>query len=384
MYDRPMNDVYSRLARKLDTFPNGFPSTESGIELRILKHIFSPEDARMALALTMVPESASAISGRVGLSAEETKKRLDDMADEGQIFVVPMRGKRRYMLAPFVVGIYEFQLRKMTPELAEMFEEYAPELLKVLGGTEPALARVIPVNKKIQSQAAALPYDDLRLMLEKAKSFRVADCICREEQAALGSPCTHTSETCLSFSRARNAYDDVLPGYGRVISREEALEILDRCEDEGLVHCTYNVQEQNMFVCNCCSCCCGFLRGVKEFDAPHMLMPSGVVARIESESCVSCGVCAEKRCPMEAIVPGEEAYEVIADRCIGCGVCVLKCPTDSISMVPRKEQGRMEPPKDLVSWSYQRQRSQIGRLRTMARFAPLGLRAARSRRDTRD
>lgn len=379
-----MEDVYTRLARKLDTLPNGYPATESGIELRILKHIFTPEDAETALKLALVPESVSAISKRLKRGVEETKQHLDHMVDEGQIFAVPVRGKRRYMLAPFVVGIYEFQLTKMNAELAEMFEDYAPELLRTLGGAEPALARVIPVNSRIEVQAQALPYENLRAMMENARSFRVADCICRVEQDALGSPCEHTLETCISFSRSASAYDDALPGYGRIISREEALEILDQCEDEGLVHCTYNVQEQNMFVCNCCSCCCGFLRGVKEFEAPHLLMPSSSVAFIEGEDCIACGVCAGERCPMEAIVEAENAYEVVPERCIGCGVCLLKCPVEAISMKMRPEEERRQPPRDLVAWSFKRQLAQIGPLRTLAQFGPLSLKAARSRRDTRE
>ncbi|MCD4748282.1 MAG: 4Fe-4S binding protein [Thermoanaerobaculales bacterium] len=139
-----------------------------------------------------------------------------------------------------------------------------------------------------------------------------------------------------------------------------------------------------MFVCNCCSCCCGFLRGIKEFEAPHILVHSNFVAAIDADACIACGVCAEERCPMDAITEGEDTYVVTGDRCIGCGVCLLDCPTDAIDLVPRPENERHEPPKNLVAWSFKRKLAQTGPLRTMAQFGLLTLDAMRARRDTRD
>ena len=204
-----MDDVFKHLAAKLDELPHGFPPTQGGVELRILEKIFSPEDAEMALHLLPVPETVEAVSLRVGRPVEPLRTVLDGMAERGQILVVRLGGKKLYMLAPFVIGIYEFQLNRMDAELATLCEEYVPTLLRTVGGHKPALARVVPVNAHIDAHATILRTDSLREMLAHARSFRVAPCICRREQALLGSPCSHTSETCLAFSNLENAYEDM-------------------------------------------------------------------------------------------------------------------------------------------------------------------------------
>jgi len=375
-----MDPVYSRLAKRLNEFPHGYPTTDSGVELRILEHIFNPEDAEMALELKMVPESSQAIAKRLRRDADDTRSTLDRMAHGGQIFAFKIRGKMRFMLAPFVVGIYEFQLPRMNTELAEMFEEYAPTLLRELGGATPSLARVIPVDHTIDASAEVLRYENVQEMMQRAHSFRVMDCICRTEKAAMGETCSHTLETCLAFSPEPDAYDE-FPSWGRTITREEALELLSRCEQEGLVHCTYNLQKQNMFVCNCCGCCCGFLRGVKEFEAPHLLLRSNWVASIDPDECIACGVCADERCPMDAITEDDDTYVVVDHRCIGCGVCTLECPSDAVSLLQRPEDQRTEPPKNLVDWSFKRAVHRSGPFRALAQFGGLTVDAIRARRD---
>ena len=371
-------DVYQRLARRLDEFPQGFPATPSGVELRILKKIFSPEDAQLALRLKMVPETASAIARRLGRPKEETQATLDRMAARGQIYSFCWRRVQRYMLAPFVVGIWEFQLPHMDAELASLFEEYAPTLLATLGGTPPAIARVVPVQKSLPSRAQVLRWENVAELISRARSFRVMECICRKEQAALGRPCSHPLETCLAFSPEENAYDE-FPSWGRSITREEALAILAQAEQEGLVHCTYNLQRQNMFVCNCCSCCCGFLRSVREFSAPHLLTRSNYVAAVDRDRCAVCGYCIDSRCPMQAMVERDGVVHVLPERCIGCGVCAVDCPADAVTLVPRAPTETSVPPRNLVSWSVSRAVHRFGPLRAAIQFGGLALDAWRSR-----
>ncbi len=373
-----MDAVYRRLAAKLDEFPHGFPRTASGVELRILAKIFSPEDAALALDLLPIPETAAAIARRLGRQVEDLQPVVDGMVARGQIATVRYRGEQVYMLAPFVIGIYEFQLPHMDAELAEMFEEYAPALVNTVGGEKPALARVVPVNAHIEARAQVLRHESVRTMMESARSFRLMECICRKEQAALGKQCSHTLETCLAFSSEPDAYERF--PYGRTVPREEALAVLDLAEREGLVHCTYNIRREQMFVCNCCSCCCGFLRGVREFGAPHLLLHSNYLAEISSAGCIACDACSDGRCPMGAIAERDGAYAVDAGRCIGCGACTLICPTDAITLVPRPKAERTTPPKDIVAWAFRRAVNRSGLLRTLARFGSLTARAIASQR----
>jgi Fe-S-cluster-containing hydrogenase component 2 len=349
----PVTDLYKRLAEKLDELPNGFPATESGVELKIVRKLFSEEDARMALELKAMPETAAMIARRLGRPAEAVKGQLEGMAGKGLIGCSRMHGKMVYMLMPFVIGIYEFQLDHLDKEFAELFAEYRPALMKALGGAAPAVTRVVPVNIPIDAQHRILRYDDMKKMIEEANSFILRDCICRKQHALEGKPCKYPLEVCLGFSQEENAYGDFRYA-GRVISREEAFEVLELAEKEGLVHCTYNIEEGHRFICNCCDCCCELLKGIKNQETPHILSGSDWHASIDSETCSACGTCADERCMMDAVIEEHGRYRVLAERCIGCGVCTVTCPTASLSMKPRPESERVAPPKNLIAWGKER------------------------------
>lgn len=360
-----MADIYKRLAKKLDGLPHGFPATKSGVELRILRKIFSAEDAEFAVKLKPLPETADQIAHRLHRPAELVQAILDQMAANGQIGSFKIKGKKNYALMPFVVGIYEFQLNRLDKELADLVEEYMPDLMKVVGGYKPAVARVIPVNKSVDAKLEILPYEDLRKIISQSRSFMINECICRKEKALEGQPCHHTKETCMAFTREESAFDDFRYA-GRVISQEEALRILDETEREGLIHATYNIQQDPMFVCNCCSCCCGFIRSIKEFHVPYVLTRSNFVASIDAETCDGCGICANERCPMGAIEPSNGNYAVEGDRCIGCGVCTPACPTDSIRLVRRADEEQTLPPKNIMHWAVERSSARSGPLMRLA------------------
>ena len=348
-------DIFEVLAKKLDELPNGFPATESGVELRILRKIFSPGDAEMTLVMRPDPETAEDIAERLGKPVTEMRTILDDMARKGQIGSLKMAGRQVYKLVPFVVGIYEYQRGdRLTRELAELFEEYLPLLGKKVGGHRPHLTRVIPVNTGIRADLNVLQYENVRQIIEKAKSFKVQDCICRREQALLGNRCEYTLRNCLQYSMEEGAYD-YLNLDGDIIGKEKALKIIDQTEEEGLVHSTYNVEEAvGGFICNCCPCCCGLLRSIKEFNAPYMMARSRYVAIIDPDSCISCGTCSDERCPMDAILEDDGDYRVSTRRCIGCGVCVTTCPSEAIEMNLRGEPDLDVISKNMVEWGQRR------------------------------
>lgn len=348
-----MNDAYRRLAKKLDELPNGYPATESGVELKILQKIFTPEEAEMTLKMRPMPETVEAVAERLGKPVDEMQEILDHMVTRGLIASAKLAGQQVYMLLPFVVGIYELQLNRMDEEFAELFEEYLPELLKTLGAFKPAVGRVVPIGTELNQDLHVHRYEDVSRMIEKAKSFQVTDCACRKVRALEGNPCDHTLEACLFFSNEENAYEEKYLR-GRIISKKEAIEILDRSEKEGLVHCTYNIEKGQFFICNCCACACVGIRSVKEFHAPHMLAKSNFVASIDQESCSACGVCADERCPMDAIVEDDGNYAVLPERCIGCGVCVSTCPTESIALQRKPESEQDRPSANLMDWQSQR------------------------------
>jgi len=360
-----MADIYKQLAKKLDALPNAYPATASGVELKILRKIFSPEEAALALRLKPFPETADQIAKRLRKSVAEMRSCLDAMAKKGQIGSLRMHGEQKYALMPFVIGIYEFQVNRIDKELADLLEEYAPTLLPAVGSQKPALGRVIPANASLKADLTILAYEDMRRIIAESRSFALRECICRKERALEGRPCRHPVETCLGLSSEAGAFD-YFNYAGRIVSRDEALRVLDQTEKEGLVHVSFNVREEQVFVCNCCTCCCGFLRGMREFHAPYLLARSNFVAHIDPGNCEDCGACGGTRCPMEAITAEGATAAVLSHRCIGCGVCSIVCPTGAIRLIRRPGPETDVPPKNIVHWSVERLSSRRGPLTRLA------------------
>lgn len=347
------NDVYERLAQRLDALPNGYPRTESGIELKILRKIYTEEEAEIACALKLLPEEPEKIAERHGRDPATMGKTLEKMVERGEIGGAGRMEERKYHLVPFVVGIYEFQLHRLDKELAELMEEYiAQGFFKGIGNNKPAHLHTIPIEQAVKAQLEIYPYENVRQLMDKAKVFSAHDCICRKEQGLIGNPCDKPTGNCISMSTSEHAFD--INYRGRIISREEAERIMKEAEDAGLVHATMNITDKTYHFCNCCACCCGLLRGVSQFDAPGMLAKSNYWASIDPDTCAACGTCADERCPMEAISEKDDYYEVNRDRCIGCGVCVSTCQTESISLVRKPADQCIQPPPNMVSWMVER------------------------------
>ena len=134
---------------------------------------------------------------------------------------------------------------------------------------------------------------------------------------------------CLSFSDAER------PPRPGDIPREEALALLERSEEIGLVHTVSNVAQGVGYVCNCCGCCCGLLRGITEFGLAGSVAYANYYAVIDPALCAGCGTCIE-RCQVHAIHEEDGMSVVDGARCIGCGLCVSSCPTESLSLVHKQ------------------------------------------------
>jgi ferredoxin len=135
----------------------------------------------------------------------------------------------------------------------------------------------------------------------------------------------------------------VARGFGRLISKEEALEIVKRSEEQGLVHCTSNIGDEIEFICNCCTCHCGILGSLKDANSPSMAATSSFIASFEEEVCSGCGDCID-RCPMDALTMEGDIAALDSNRCIGCGLCVSTCPTGALRLELR--EGAPVPPRN--------------------------------------
>jgi ferredoxin len=235
-----------------------------------------------------------------------------------------------------------------------MFEQYLEEALaEKMGEVAPSQVRVYPVEQAIPNQLTILPFEKVTNMVEKAESWAISDCICRKEMKLLDKGCDKTMNNCIAFSSDPHAFDIDYRG-ARKATRQEVLDLLKKAEEEGLVHNSWNIQDDHVFICNCCTCCCAILRGLKMAKSPHFLAKSNYYAQIESDTCAACGVCAEERCPVGAIESRGEYYEVNRERCIGCGVCTVTCPSGALSL-ERKPQEQIDlPPENMIAWTMQK------------------------------
>lgn len=345
-----MNDhVYEELAEALNKLPNGFPRTSSNVEIRILKKIFSPEEASIASQLGRSAESAESLAQRIGLSTENAEEKLKNMAKRGLLWHGKVDGKPSFRLAPFIVGIYESQLEDMDHELAHMVEEYlasggAVGIMKPY----PPLHRVVPAQKAVKSEWI-LPYDDVKAILLSSESFGLRDCICRVQQDHIGRRCDFPLRTCLFFSSAET------PPHKYTISKEEALAALDKAEEIGLVHTVSNVMKGVGYVCNCCGCCCGILRGITDWGIENSVAYANYCAVIDRNECLNCGIC-RKRCQVRAISEKDGASVVNREKCIGCGLCTTGCPNGAARLEKKPDSEIVTPPADFETWERERLR----------------------------
>ncbi len=218
-------DVYARLARHLDDLPAGFPATASGVEQRILRRLFSPEEAELALKLSLLEEEPRVIARRAGLPVEECARRLEEMARKGLIYRTQAEGKpARYMAIQFAIGIWEFQVNRLDDGLVHDFDEYLPDFTPFEVWKKAPQLRTIPVGESVDAQLTVLPYERAEEIVRKHSRLAVAPCICRREQRMVGHGCNKPLETCLVFGGAADYY--LRNGLARDISQEEALEIL--------------------------------------------------------------------------------------------------------------------------------------------------------------
>ena len=347
---RVKNDdhIYERLRRHLDRQAIGFPASRGGAERRVLRHIFTPEEARIAAGLSDRHESREVLYERLGhlvASPEELERILDRILKKGGIEVKVENGRRYYANTPLVVGMYELQIGRLTPEFLQSFQEYTSSArfgLEFLGSALPQI-RTIPVERSIIPGHGASTFDKVATLLAHApEPFVVLECICRLKKRLEGQACqvTERRETCLGFgSIAQTVLEG---GNGRAIDRAEALAILQANQKDGLVLQPSNTEE-SAFICSCCGCCCGMLELHRRLPRPADFWSSNFFAEADPALCNGCGIC-EHRCQVGAVTVAhpKTPARVDANRCLGCGQCVETCPRQAI--VLRKKPNQTIPP----------------------------------------
>jgi electron transport complex protein RnfB len=333
------NQIYRRLQVQLDKYPIGYPATQSGVEIDILKYFFTPLQAKIALCLTLRSIPVAKIRKRlkekfnIELLHDDLSAMLDEMFMKGVISRSGSAGPPRYSIAMLAIGMFEYHVDDLTYELVEMIHKYFDEAFSAefFRSSLPQL-RTSPHLKAIVPEYIVDTYDNMRQFITKTKeTIHVANCVCKQGEALMGKPCKQADniEICLLFGSTSYA----ARGRARKISKEECLSILDMAEEKGMVLQPGNSRKPNC-ICICCGCCCGVITTAKKQSRPARFFASNYYARVDAALCKGCGICVE-RCQMDAIISEGENFRVDMERCIGCGLCVTKCKTEAVKLIKK-------------------------------------------------
>jgi Pyruvate/2-oxoacid:ferredoxin oxidoreductase delta subunit len=337
-------DIYRKVQRQLDRYSIGFPETESGVEIEILKLCFTEEEAELFAELTGELETPQSVAGRLNRPEGEMAAELGKMAAKGILYRYREGESVKYSAIPFIHGLLEFQALWEPKDLIRLTGKYIREKLhQNLSGAKSM--RVLPINESVDAQYRVATYDDACEILKKEEFIAVADCSCRVQRRPFNKACDNPMEACIMVGPMAHYY--IENKMGRQIDLDEALKILEECHAAGLVTQTQAVTKPFM-ICNCCKCCCGFLGNMKNTENPAERVISNHRALIDKELCNGCNALCVNRCQVDAIrINAEGLAEIDYKRCIGCGVCAPVCPVSAISLVPKPAAEQIIPTETL-------------------------------------
>ncbi|MFW9820413.1 MAG: 4Fe-4S dicluster domain-containing protein [Candidatus Thorarchaeota archaeon] len=354
------DEIYKKLHKEIDErMPISFPTHESSLEIKILKLLFTPEEASIAIHLSALPEPLDKIHKRVtkkgiSISKERLEEILINLNEKGAIqgggsIYDKKHNRRRYRLAQWAIGIFEYQLGRLTKEFAEIAKDYSLDVFykEFHNKKVPNQMRTIPIEKSFSPDYSVSTYDNIRdIIMDKVDKIAIINCVCREQHEILEEPCALSDirRCCVMFNSA--AERRIKDGLGIEVSKEEIFEILKKYQKAGFVLQPENNQNPS-FMCVCCGCCCGVLQMAKQFPKPAEYYSSNFYAQSDPTLCNGCETCV-KRCQMDAIIMNDKKSVVNLDRCIGCGNCVPTCGMKAMKLykkgkkvTPSKSSARM-------------------------------------------
>lgn len=341
---------YRLLQRRLDHCVEGAP--ESPVFIEILKLLFSASEANLARQIPLRPTPIEKLAKKLGLPLDELDGRISEMAQRGLVFDAEHNGKRYVVLAPVVIGFFEFtfmRTRDQLPmkQLAQLFEEYMMEddlfaRSVFSGSTQIGRSLVREEALDAEDYSEILDWERATAIVKSASRVGVSLCACRHKATHLGTACNSPLETCLTLNNGANVL--IKSGLAKEISTSEALDILIKSKEAGLAQTADNVQKDVGYICNCCGCCCGMFKAMKTFNIDKAIVSSNWIMQIDAQKCSGCGACA-KACPlgaieMVAVSDGVKKRVAQCDEslCLGCGVCYGKCKFTAITMKPRPKR----------------------------------------------
>ena len=289
---------------------------ENAPEYYCMADIVTDEEADIAIAAGLRKErTAQWLADKVGRTVEEIQPSLDRLVYYGVFRRCKIDGTDEdgYFMQIFAPGILEMMVNNQEllhehPEVGRAFEEYTRLRMQAMGPILPdgyGLMRVIPVESAIEGIPGVTDDERLSHYLDKYDVFSVSPCSCRASRTSLGDGCGHLAEDmCVQMGKGAEHY--IRTGRARQITREEALEIVKRAEENGLMHDIPNIEGagESSAICNCCACACFGLRAGLMFGARDAIR-SNFVAEVDEAKCVACAQCVEV-CPGNALKLGQK------------------------------------------------------------------------------
>jgi NAD-dependent dihydropyrimidine dehydrogenase PreA subunit len=348
------DEIYKKLAKHLASLGMGYPEKEELLE--ILKENFTPLEAEVALAIPtkvipLEPVPLTRIAPPQNISMEELESTLSNLAQRGLLFSKKMKdGSMRYALQQFGYGFPQtfFWRGVNSPnakKMAELVAKYSgkEQLKEAYGSTNTKAFRYVPATPSFEPEShAVFPFEMMERVIEKVKVISLVHCPCRATAHLIGKKrCDHPLENCIKYDELAEYL--IEKGIGREITKKEALEVIRKSEEAGLVHLVDNAREGIKHTCNCCGCCCWSVGTIRRKKIPRdVLMATYFLRETDKEQCTGCGACVEI-CPVN-VVKMEGDFPVIdKDWCIGCGVCAIPCPASAVKLVRKSDA---IPPKD--------------------------------------
>ena len=345
---------YRDLVQRLERGTIALPEPEDAVAREgwreILEILFTPEEAALAARLPVRPTALATVAEHLGVPEEELARRLEPMFEKGLVLDLPnpRTGRTVVLLAPPVVGFFEYSMmraRDAIPKkrMAQALHAYTrgdPAFAREAFGRDTVIGRALVHEDAISDDPLpdVLAWERATEVVGGARAWALSLCFCRHAASHRGEACDAPQEVCLSLNGGAEFV--TRRRFGRAIDRAEALDVLARSRDLGLVQIADNVQRRPTFVCNCCGCCCEQLQGISTFGL-RAVNPSGFTPRCDATRCAGCSRCA-RACPVGAIQMAprlahgtrrnalEPRLEV--ERCIGCGVCAGACGKGALEM----------------------------------------------------
>lgn len=348
-------DAYKNLEERINWFTQGAPSSETWY--KILQVLYTEKEAKWVAMLPVRPFTLKKAAKIWGTTEAKAEKLLDRLCEKALMVDSEYKGQRQFVMPPPMAGFIEFALMRTRGDidqkyLSELYYQYMnveEDFVKELFfSTKTPLGRVFVQEPVLTNDKTnhILDYERATHIVEEAKYIGVGTCYCRHRMYHAGHPCEIDApwDVCLTFDNVARSLSEH-GEYARLISKEEAMDVLERSYASNLVQIGENVREHPAFICNCCGCCCEALQAARKFSPMQPVATTNYMPKVHSDKCVGCGKCA-KVCPILAISMKEEQAEgdnkkhpeIDGEICLGCGVCARNCPTKAIELEKRPIQ----------------------------------------------